>query len=182
MKKIVLVSLILALFLSPITQTTPTKSAEISRRVPVPLSPPYHNTRSVRFVVQSNVTFVNRGKDSWYLTESDRAMSLFMNNTWQTVLLIRHSYPLETITEDDDGNPIAILDLQRSLEPGENVSYSVSYHVLSKPRTIDIVIVAKAFGSCPGHKGWNPVADIDDNNKVELKDVFTVAKEFGKSL
>lgn len=134
MEKIVLSALISVLLLSPITQAEPIKpAAEILKKVPAP-SP--YDARNIRFVIQSTFAFSNRGTDAWYLTEEDRVISLFMNNTWQTVLLIHRSCPLETITKDDDGNSIAVLDFQRVLQPGESVSYSVSYNVLSKPRTI----------------------------------------------
>jgi len=44
---------------------------------------------------------------------------------------------------------------------------------------LDIVIVAKAFGSRPGDWNWNPDADFDGNGLVNILDVFRVAKKFG---
>lgn len=103
---------------------------------PFPFSSPKRETGNMRFVINSTVRFINQGTNVWNLTEEERSIDLFMNNSWQTVILINHSHPLEKITEDDDGNTIAVLDLPKHLEPREEVSYSVSYHVLSKPATI----------------------------------------------
>ena len=50
----------------------------------------------------------------------------------------------------------------------------------------DIAIVARAFGSYPGHPRWNPIADINGaeylvpDGKVDMKDVSLVAKHFGE--
>jgi hypothetical protein len=46
----------------------------------------------------------------------------------------------------------------------------------------DIFILAKAFGTYPGHPRWNPKADIDGNNKVDISDVFAMAKQYGKTI
>jgi len=95
-------------------------------------------TGEVGFIIKMSVTYNNINEtENWTFTEEDRAISLFMNNTWQTVQLINHSYPLETTTIDEDGNPIAILQFPESeLEPGESISYTVTYYALSKPRLL----------------------------------------------
>ena len=93
----------------------------------------------VSFVIQVTRTFSNSGtgKKIWNLTAEERTINLFMNNTWQTVQLINSSVPLENMTVDEDGNPIAFLQLPQSeLKPGENVSYAVTYRALSKPRSL----------------------------------------------
>lgn len=99
--------------------------------------------QDVSFVIQMTVTFSNpsNGTKTWNLTAEDRTISLFMNNTWQTVQLINHSYTIEKTTVDEDGNPIAILQFPRTeLEPGENVSYTVAYRALSKPRSLPNIV------------------------------------------
>lgn len=102
-------------------------------------------TGDVSYIIRSTVTFSNKeDKKFWNLTEEDRTVSLFMNNTWQTVHLINHSYPLQNITEDDDGNPIAVLQFQSELNPGENISYSVTYQVLSRPRSLPRITVEES--------------------------------------
>lgn len=95
--------------------------------------------QNVSFVIQVTVTLSNPGNGTriWNLTAEDRTISLFMNNTWQTVQLINHSYTIEKTTVDEDGNPIAFLQFpQLELKPGENVSYTVTYRALSKPRSL----------------------------------------------
>jgi hypothetical protein len=91
----------------------------------------------VDYVIQTTVTFSNNGTNIWNLTEEDRAISLFMNNTWQTVYLTERSCPINRTETDEDGNPIAILQLPKSqLEPGDNVTYTVTYNAESNPRSI----------------------------------------------
>lgn len=102
-------------------------------------------TGDVSYIIRSTVTFSNKEDEKfWNLTEEDRTVSLFMNNTWQTVHLINHSYPLQNITEDDDGNPIAVLQFQSELNPGKNISYSVTYQVLSRPRSLPRITVEES--------------------------------------
>jgi PKD repeat protein len=45
---------------------------------------------------------------------------------------------------------------------------------------IDIYLAAKAFGSYPGHPRWNPDADLDQNNLIDMRDTWLTAKNFGK--
>ncbi len=96
------------------------------------------------YIIRSTVTYSNQGTNIWNLTEEDRTISLFMNNTWQTVYLANHSYPLQNVTVDKDGNPMAVLQFQPQLDPGKNVSYSVTYHVLSEPRSLPLVTEEKS--------------------------------------
>ncbi len=93
--------------------------------------------QDLSFVIQTSVTYSNRGTETWNLTEEDRTVSLFMNNTWQTVSLINHSHPVEATKTDGDGNPTAVLQFPESaLQPNETISFTVTYHVLSKPRLL----------------------------------------------
>jgi hypothetical protein len=43
----------------------------------------------------------------------------------------------------------------------------------------DLIIVAKALGSYPGHPRWNPIADVNLDNEVNGADMVIVAKNFG---
>jgi hypothetical protein len=45
---------------------------------------------------------------------------------------------------------------------------------------VDVSIVARAFGTKPGQARWNPVADLDANEWVNIVDVNMVAREFLK--
>ncbi|UCC33346.1 MAG: transglutaminase domain-containing protein [Candidatus Bathyarchaeota archaeon] len=89
------------------------------------------------YLIKTTVTFFNNGTDIWNLTQEDREISLFMNNTWQTVYLTEHSRPIERTETDEDGNLIAILQLpDLELEHGEAVNYTLTYHVESELRLI----------------------------------------------
>jgi len=94
--------------------------------------------QDVGFVIKATVALSNSGNGTkiWNLTEEDRTINLFMNNSWQTVQLINSSFPLETAV-DDDGNPMGLLQFPKSeLRPGENINYTVMYRALSKPRSL----------------------------------------------
>ena len=94
-------------------------------------------TLDADYVIQTSVTFSNNGITVWNLTKEDREISLFMNNTWQTVYLTELSCPIEMTETDEDGNSIAILQLPKSqLESGDSVNYTVTYSIESKPRSI----------------------------------------------
>jgi uncharacterized protein YfaS (alpha-2-macroglobulin family) len=47
---------------------------------------------------------------------------------------------------------------------------------------LDVAIVAKAYGSYPGHPRWNPAADMDSNEIINILDVARVAKDYGKTV
>lgn len=47
---------------------------------------------------------------------------------------------------------------------------------------LDIALVAKAYGSYPGHPRWNPAADLDGNETVNILDIARVAKDYGKTV
>ncbi len=104
-------------------------------------------TQDIGFTIRMTVTYSNpsNGTRVWNFTEEDRTISLFMNNTWQTVYLISHSYPLETMKNDEDGNPIVALLFPKSeLKPGENMSYTVAYYVVSKHRQLPSIVEEKS--------------------------------------
>jgi len=42
----------------------------------------------------------------------------------------------------------------------------------------DVLVVAVAFGSYPGHLRWNPTADINKDNRVNILDIVFIAKNF----
>ena len=44
----------------------------------------------------------------------------------------------------------------------------------------DIFIVARAFGSAPGHPDWDPRADVNKDGVVDGDDLFPVARHFGE--
>jgi hypothetical protein len=89
------------------------------------------------FEIKMSATFSNNGTAPWTLTEEETAVGLFMNTTWQTVHLIESSHPLEMPEIDEDGNAVALLRLPEStLQPREIVSYTLTYHAISHPRSL----------------------------------------------
>jgi len=105
------------------------------------------DTQDVGYTIKTRVTYSNpvNGTRIWNITEEDRTIGLFMNNTWQTAYLLNHSYPLEMMKNDEDGNLIAVLRFPNlRLNPGENVSYTVAYRFLSKPRSIPEITEEKS--------------------------------------
>jgi hypothetical protein len=50
-----------------------------------------------------------------------------------------------------------------------------------KVNVIDILMVAKAFGTNSQSSNWNPNMDVDCNNKVDVIDILITAKNFGKT-
>jgi len=46
----------------------------------------------------------------------------------------------------------------------------------------DIALVATAYESYPSHPRWKPVCDINYDFKVNLIDIATIAKQFGKRI
>jgi hypothetical protein len=45
--------------------------------------------------------------------------------------------------------------------------------------TKDLSVVAASFGSRPGDTRWNPIADVDNNELVDMRDLVRIAKDFG---
>jgi len=75
----------------------------------------------IEYYVKSTVTYSNKGSKVWNFTErkEDRTIGLFMNN-------------------DTDGNQIAILQFpEMLLNPRRNISFGVTYRVVTKPRALD---------------------------------------------
>lgn len=96
-------------------------------------------SENINYVIKMSVTYSNQSNDNkiWNLTEEDRTISLFMNNTWQTVELTKSTLPIEDEKNDSDGNPIAILGFQAiQINPGQNLTFNSTYHVVSKPRLL----------------------------------------------
>jgi hypothetical protein len=45
---------------------------------------------------------------------------------------------------------------------------------------LDIGIFGKAYGSYPGHPRWNSLADVVRDKVINILDVVTIARNFGK--
>lgn len=91
------------------------------------------------YSIKLTVTYVNpsEGTRTWNFTEEDRTINLFMNNAWQSVELKSTDYPLESRKKDIDGNSIAVLKFpEQQISPGQNMSFSAEYRVVSKQRIV----------------------------------------------
>ncbi|MBS7606409.1 MAG: transglutaminase domain-containing protein [Candidatus Bathyarchaeia archaeon] len=91
------------------------------------------------FTLTMKIIYENKGESQeiWNLTRSDRAIGLFMNNSWQIVYLLSASYPVEGFTKDLDGNIIAILNFGRDkIYPGETINYSITYRLIFRARSL----------------------------------------------
>jgi hypothetical protein len=151
-------------------------------------------TNNLAFVIETSVTYYNNGTEDWVFTDEDRAVGLFMNNTWQTVRLTYHSHPLERIETDIDGNPMTILQLPKTkIEPGENISFAVTYYAVSEPRRLPDVREEDSgtLNDIPGELIEKYCGEADSwlVNDPELRDlacsiaqnetnVLTIVKEF----
>jgi len=99
------------------------------------------------YSMQSQITYVNPavGSKIWNLTEDDRTIGLFMNNSWQNVELKSTTSTLEALKVDVDGNNIGVLELPKEqLLPGENVSIAVEYHIVTKPRVVANISITES--------------------------------------
>ena len=101
---------------------------------------PRDKTGGIRaFTIALTVTYENRNSEGavWNLAEDDRTIGLFMNNSWQTVYLIRTSLSVGGFETDTDGNPIGFLSFPRSaIHSGENLTFEARYKIVLKPRSV----------------------------------------------
>jgi len=44
----------------------------------------------------------------------------------------------------------------------------------------DMISVINAFGSLPGQPNWNPLADQNEDGKIDCRDITQVAANYGK--
>jgi len=103
------------------------------------------------FILKFSVTYENRGAHIWNLTTYDYTIGLFYNNSWQTVYLANHSFPIKSFMTDKDGNYVAVLDPQiYRILLNDSWSFEVEYRVAVKPRSIP---------------------DIDENLSLDLSDI-----------
>ena len=91
--------------------------------------------RSFILVITTRLENTSPQGKIWNLSEEERTIGLFMNNSWQTVYLLNSSCPIDEIRVDEDGNLIAILSTPISKIPhGENFTFQVAYRIILRPR------------------------------------------------
>jgi transglutaminase-like putative cysteine protease len=89
----------------------------------------------VRFRLTDTYVFENRGDESIALSEMDRAVSLFQNNSWQTVRILETNPSVERLLNDSDGNLYAVLAAPDSLGGRTNLTITVVYEIASVSRS-----------------------------------------------
>jgi parallel beta-helix repeat protein len=45
----------------------------------------------------------------------------------------------------------------------------------------DVILAARAFGSCPGYPSWNAVADENEDDRIDGTDIVLICRNFGKA-
>jgi len=95
--------------------------------------------KNLNYSIKTTITYVNpkEATETWILTGEDRTIGLFINNSWQSAELKEAAFPVESFEKDEDGNGIAVLEFPiQQLSPGENLSFTAEYSIVSKPRAI----------------------------------------------
>lgn len=86
---------------------------------------------SVQFLLTETYVLKNTGESEILLSEMDRAVSLFQNNSWQTAKIVEVDPAIEDILNDSDGNLYAVLEGPESLEGYSNFTITVVYEITS---------------------------------------------------
>ena len=128
------------------------------------------------------------------LQTSDKKGFLWLNVTYNTAIstvspmaLINITFSILTIGETTlDMHSTQLLDTTGQPIPHVTAgSYFNNFSLYDinqdgKIDILDLAILAKAFGSYPGHPRWNPDADVNNDGYVDLKDIAIVASHFGE--
>jgi hypothetical protein len=149
--------------------------------------------QTLGFEVRMSVTFSNTGSEVWTLTEEEKTISLFMNNTWQMVQLENSSYPIERLETDKDGNHLATLRFPESeLRVGGNATYTLTYNVVSKSRSLPSISEEKSGRLaditedmkeeyCKAEENWlisdTELYELAQNLKKNETNILTIVKE-----
>ena len=104
------------------------------------LSPLIENSGNNRyFTITMKVTYENpiTNEDAWYLTDYEREIGLFMNNSLQTVFLQYTTFPIERKEYSADGNSVGFMSFpSEMIAPGHNLTFEVAFQVILKQRPI----------------------------------------------
>lgn len=98
-----------------------------------------HSVASKRvFILTIKVMYENRDPyETWFLSEEDVTIGLFMNNSWQEAYLVSTSHPVKNFMRDSDGNLVALLDIgDMKVPPGGVLCYNVTYKLIHKERKL----------------------------------------------
>jgi len=90
--------------------------------------------------------FENRGTTDFMLTEADVAIPLFINTTGTAMRLVEISHDYRTEVMDDDGNKGIIVDIDLTLSPGEEESFTATYELMSSELEVPEFTLSVAEG------------------------------------
>lgn len=90
--------------------------------------------------------FENRGTTDFVLTDEDVAIPLFINTTGTTVKLDYMSKEYRVEVMDEDGNKGAIVDIDLTLSPGKEESFSAIYKISSSELEVPDFSLSTAEG------------------------------------
>lgn len=121
----------------------------------------YHPLMKAQYYNEEDVESIEFkvSKEELFYIDS-RIGELFEDTAWLTTLT--YDGPLSTLTED-----LMIKPLTGDLNFDGMVNIN------------DVAVAASAFGSHPGHSRWNPVADVFQDERVDIRDLALIALEFG---
>ena len=91
-------------------------------------------------------TLENRGSQPIKLSEDDRSIPLFWSSKYQRVEVLNSTPGLVRRYLDDDGNPVALMDLPSEIPPGGNLTLSVYYSIRLRERPRPRIDPNKAGG------------------------------------
>ncbi|MGB9623211.1 MAG: hypothetical protein ACPL07_05120, partial [Candidatus Bathyarchaeia archaeon] len=80
-----------------------------------------------RYMYTTVYAFENRGDEVFSLTEEDLSIALFLNDSWQTVMVINSTASILKENVDEDGNKYAVLNLPYQIPPNSSINFSASY-------------------------------------------------------
>jgi parallel beta-helix repeat protein len=84
---------------------------------------------------------------------------------------------------DRDGvgdSPFVVCENNTDNHPLMNPYFFGDLNHDAKVNIVDLNIVGVALGAKLGDKNWNPHADVNEDGKISILDVATIAREFGK--
>ncbi|MGD2200294.1 MAG: transglutaminase domain-containing protein [Candidatus Bathyarchaeota archaeon] len=85
-----------------------------------------------RYLLKSQFTFENRGEEGYTLTEEDTELPLFLENRWQSMKIKDSSHSILMGRFDEDGNPVAIIEVPQEIPAGETLVFWVEYLIESE--------------------------------------------------
>lgn len=88
------------------------------------------------YIYSVTYTVENRGSQPYRMSMRDRSIPLFWSSKYQRVRLLNSTHRVVRSYIDEDGNPLALLDLPKEISPGSSITYSGTYiiELAERPR------------------------------------------------